>query len=96
MSQPKPKAPKKPIQYAKNAQVGDLVHTKGNNVCAYGQLKRFFGSQADAHWFTGTLEDIVHTTIGKMKAVLYEVRYVLPDGSIKLVRKKNIHHRPEC
>jgi hypothetical protein len=94
MSQPKPKAPKKPIQYAKFAKVGDLVHTKGNNVSAYSQLKRWFGSQADAHWFTGTLEEIVHTTVGKMKTVLYEVRYALPDGSVKLVRSKNILHHP--
>jgi hypothetical protein len=94
MSQPKPKAPKKPIQYAKFAKVGGLVHSKGNNVTSYSQLKRWFGSQADAHWFTGTLEEIYHTTVGKMKTVLYEVRYTLPDGSIKLVRGKNILHRP--
>jgi hypothetical protein len=29
-----------------------------------------------------------------MKTVLYEVRYALPDGSVKLVRSKNILHRP--
>jgi hypothetical protein len=94
MSQPKPKAPKKPVQYAKFAKVGDVVHSKGNNVSSFSQLKRWFGSQADAHWFTGTLEEIYHTTVGKTKTVLYEVRYALPDGSVKLVRGKNILHRP--
>jgi hypothetical protein len=40
------------------------------------------------------LEDIVTTTVGKSKTILYDVRYLLPDGSYKLLRKKNIHHHP--
>jgi Transposase IS4 len=90
----KAKAPKKPIQYAKNAQVGDVVHIKGGQVSNHGQLRRWFGSQADSHWFTGTVEEIVHLTVGKTKTTMYDVRYLFPDGSNKLLRKKNIFHHP--
>jgi hypothetical protein len=92
--QPKAKAPKKPTQYAKNAKVGDLVHIKASHVSNHGQLRRWFGSQANSHWFTGTLEEIAQCTVGKTKTTMYNVRYLLPDGFYKLLRKKNIHHCP--
>jgi hypothetical protein len=89
-----PRAPKKPTQYAKNAKAGDLVHIKGCHVSNHGQLRRWFGSQADTHWFTGTVQQILHTTVGKMKMTMYEVHYLLPDGSDKVLSNKNIHHHP--
>jgi hypothetical protein len=90
----KAKAVKKPTQYAKNAKVGDVVHIKGSQVSHLSQLRRWFGSKADVHWFTGAVEDIVNLTVGKTKTTMYEVRYELPDGTNKLLRKKNIHHYP--
>jgi hypothetical protein len=90
----KAKAVKKPTQYAKNAKVGDVVHIKGAQVSHLSQLRRWFGSNAEIHWFTGTMEDIVYLTVGKTKTTMYEVRYELPDGTNKLLRKKNIHHHP--
>jgi hypothetical protein len=94
MSQAKTKAPKKPTQYAKNAKVGDVVHIKGGQVSNHGQLRRWFGSNADNHWFTGTVEEIVHLTVGKTKTTMYDVRYLFPNGSNKLLRRKNIFHHP--
>jgi hypothetical protein len=97
MSQAKakaPKAPKKPVQYAKNAKAGDVVHIKGCHVTSHGQLRRWFGSQADTNWFTGTVQDVLHTTVGKTKTTMYEVKYILPNGSDKELQNKSICHLP--
>jgi hypothetical protein len=89
-----PKAPKKPVQYAKNAKAGNVVQIKGCHVTSHGQLRRWFGLQADTNWFTGTVQEIIHTTVGKTKRTLYEVKYIMPDGSDKVLQNKNIHHLP--
>jgi hypothetical protein len=89
-----PKAPKKPVQYAKNAMAGDTVHIKGCHVTSHGQLRRWFGSQADTRWFTGTIIDIVYTMVGKTKTSMYDVKYILPDGSDKVIQNNSIYHLP--
>jgi hypothetical protein len=56
----KPRKSNKP-KYAKNARSGDTVHVQGNKVTNRPQLKRWFGSQADDHCFTGVLEEVTET-----------------------------------
>jgi hypothetical protein len=90
----KAKAPKKPTQYAKKAKAGDLVHIKGCHVSNHGQLRRWFGSQAGTHWFTGTVQEIVYTTVDKTKMTLYDVHYLFTDGIDKVLHNKNIFHHP--
>jgi Transposase IS4 len=81
--------------YAKNARAGDTVHAQGNKVTNRAQLKRWFGSQADDHCFTGVVEEVVVLRDNNSQNVTYyDVFYPMPDGTTKFARNKNISHYP--
>jgi hypothetical protein len=81
-------------KYAKNAKVGDMVHSKCVHVTAEAQCKHWYGRLWKEKWVSGVLENIEKKPVNGQNQRFYEVEYTILDGSTKLLLLRDIHCRP--
>jgi hypothetical protein len=81
-------------KYAKNAKVGETVHSKAVHVTAEAQCKHWYGRLWKEKWVLGVLQNIKKKPVNGQNQCFYEVEYTLLDRSTMLLPLQDIHCCP--
>jgi Transposase IS4 len=87
------KIARKGPKYAKFAEIGDTVYSKGSDFHCEAQMRRWYGDLWKEKWVPGTIRNITKKPVNGRNQRFYDVEYINPDQTTKCHELRDIRCR---